>query len=322
MSEQFFSLTPDLILDVVERAALVRATGRTLALNSMENRVYELELEDGSRIVTKFYRPGRWTAEQILEEHAFVADLAANEVPAVAPLPLSNGSTLERSDDGIFFAVFPKTRGRILQELDDSRLQQVGRLLGRLHNVGAAKKAAHRLALTPDTYGWRSLELLASSPLLDAQAGPRYRAAAERVLRACEAVFTRVAARQLRLHGDCHLGNVLWQDTGPFFLDFDDMVTGPAVQDVWLVVRGRDEEAQRSREVLLRSYETMREFDRSELALIEPLRALRIIHYSAWIARRWEDPTFRHAFPDFGSQRYWFEELATLEEQADLITGT
>lgn len=312
-----------------------RATGRTLALNSMENRVYDIEMEwdegvsppssnpllrvDPSRVITKFYRPGRWTRETILEEHAFTLDLERAEVPAVPPLMLANGSTLEQSEEGFLFAVFPKVRGRILQELDDSRLQQVGRLLARLHNVGATKPAPHRLRLTPETYGWRSLEFLEASGLIHENLRVRYRQVVEEVLKTIEPKFSDVPT--FRLHGDCHLGNVLWQETSPFFLDFDDMVTGPAVQDIWLIVRGRDEEAQRQREVLIGSYESMREFDRSTLDLIEPLRALRIVHYSAWIARRWEDPTFKNAFPDFNTYKYWFEELNDLDEQLRLMMG-
>jgi Ser/Thr protein kinase RdoA (MazF antagonist) len=322
--EQFFTLTPDHILTAVEQAlgsatTGVRATGRTLALNSMENRVYEIEMDDNSRVVTKFYRPGRWSREMILEEHGFLKELVEAEVPAVAPVSLVDGTTLGTSDDGIFFAVFPKVRGRILQELDDSRLQQVGRLLARLHNIGSRTKAVNRLALTPETYGRKSLEFLESTDMIDAQVKNRYHDVVSAIIAASEPRFKNVPA--FRVHGDCHLGNVLWQDTGPFFLDFDDMVTAPAVQDIWLVVRGRDEEANRQREVMIRSYESMREFDRSTLGLIEPLRALRIIHYSAWIARRWEDPTFKNAFPDFGTYRYWFEELADLDEQLRQISG-
>ncbi|MBI3557734.1 MAG: serine/threonine protein kinase [Deltaproteobacteria bacterium] len=322
--EQFFTLTPERILGAVERAlgsdkTGVRATGRCLALNSMENRVYELEMDDESRVVTKFYRPGRWTREMILEEHGFLAELIEAEIPAVAPLPLTNSSTLAESEDGIFFAVFPKVRGRIVQELDDARLQQVGRLLARLHNIGASRAARHRLALTPATYGRKSLEFLDASGMIDHQLRARYRNVVEAILTAIEPQFANVPS--FRVHGDCHLGNVLWQENAAFFLDFDDMVMAPAVQDVWLIVRGRDEEAQRQREVLIRSYESMREFDRSALRLIEPLRALRIMHYSAWIARRWEDPTFKNAFPDFGSYKYWFEELAELDEQLRLVSA-
>jgi Ser/Thr protein kinase RdoA (MazF antagonist) len=317
--EHFFSLVPDRILDVVERALGdgARATGRTLALNSMENRVYEIELEDRPPVVTKFYRPGRWSREAISDEHRFLAELVEAEVPAVAPMILAGGETLATSDDGIFFAIFPKVRGRLLQELDDTRLAQIGRLLGRLHNVGARAPAPNRLALTVESYGRASLATLDATGLVVEALRARHRIMVEEICAAVAPLLDGIPAR--RIHGDCHLGNVLWRDEAPFFLDFDDMVTGPAVQDVWLVVRGRDADAVRRREVLLAGYEQMREFDRSTLRLIEPLRALRMIHYSAWIARRWEDPTFQRAFPDFPTARHWAEEIADLEEQLQLI---
>lgn len=332
-NQHFYSLTPERLLDVVERAldslkTGVRATGRALALNSMENRVYDIELEsdegEKSHVVAKFYRPGRWSREAILDEHQFIAELAENEVPAVKPLTLANGSTLDQSEDGIHFALFPKARGRILQELDDHQLAQIGRLLGRLHNIGAKKDAPNRLRLDVETYGRRSLEFLEGSGLIAENVAPRYRQVVGEILALIEPMLK--GARTQRVHGDCHLGNVLWhvppgatEHSQAFFLDFDDMVVAPAVQDVWMVVRGRGPEADRARDVLLRGYEQMREFDYDELRLVEPLRALRIIHYAAWIARRWEDPAFQNAFPDFGSQRYWVEELQTLDEQLELI---
>jgi Ser/Thr protein kinase RdoA (MazF antagonist) len=322
--EHFFTLTPERLLDAVERAlgGDTRATGRCLALNSMENRVYEIELEDGQRIVTKWYRPGRWSREQILEEHNFIAELAAEEVPAVAPLPLTTGTTLAQSDDGILFAVFPKVRGRILQELSNEQLAQAGRLLGRLHNIGARRPAAHRLKLDIDTYGRKPLEFLEGSGLLDAKLSERYRGLVLEILARVEPRLARVPTQ--RVHGDCHLGNVLWTGGGneamtTFFLDFDDMLNGPAVQDVWMVVRGRGEDADRARDTLLAGYEQMRAFDYTQLKLVEGLRALRMIHYAAWIARRWDDPSFKNAFPDFGSYKYWFDECNDLEEQLGYI---
>lgn len=321
--EHFYTLTPERILDSVERAigsakSGIRATGRCLQLNSMENRVYEIELDDNTSVITKFYRPGRWTRQAILDEHGFIEELAGAEIPAVKPIVLGNGATLDESDDGIFFAVFPKVRGRILQELADSQLAQIGRLLGRLHNIGARTKATHRITLDVNTYGRQALAAIESSGLIDANIALRYRQVAEEIFNLIEPMFANVP--NIRVHGDCHLGNVLWQHESAFFLDFDDMVMAPAVQDVWMVVRGRDEEAQRQRGVMLAGYEQMREFDYSTLRLVEPLRALRLIHYSAWIARRWEDPTFKNAFPEFGTQKYWFEEINDLHEQLSLIT--
>lgn len=324
--DHFFTLTPDRILDSVEEAldskrTGVRATGRTFQLNSMENRVYEIELDDNTRVVGKFYRPGRWTKDCILEEHGFIKELAANEVPAVAPLELASNTTLFSTPDGILFALFPKVRGQIMQELSDAELSQTGRLLARLHNIGAAKQAEHRISLTPETYGKGSLEFLKAGNFIDIQMGSAYSTAVETLLEMIRPMFSGVPVH--RIHGDCHLGNVLWhhtpQGSQAFFLDFDDMVTGPAVQDIWLVVRGRDEEAKRQRGVLLEAYETLRPFDYATLRLIEPLRALRMIHYSAWIARRWNDPIFQRTFPDFGSYRYWQEQLADVREQIQFI---
>jgi Ser/Thr protein kinase RdoA (MazF antagonist) len=293
-----------------------RATGRTFTLNSMENRVYEIELEDERRVVTKFYRPGRWSREQILEEHAFLAELVEAEIPAVPPLTLANGSTLDTSPDGILFAVFEKVRGRSLQELDDQQLAQAGRLLARIHSVGAQHAAEHRLRITP-AWALDSLRILEETGAIDIQVQTRYARAVRTIVQKIEPLFENVPLH--RVHGDCHLGNLLWQGERPFFLDFDDMVSAPAVQDVWMVVRGRDEDAARMREVMLAAYETMRAFDRSTLRLVEPLRALRMVHYSSWIARRWADPIFKRTFPEFVTYGYWVEEVDALEEQLRLI---
>jgi Ser/Thr protein kinase RdoA (MazF antagonist) len=314
--ESFFTLTPDALLGCVEAALGGRATGRTFTLNSMENRVYEIELEDERRVVTKFYRPGRWSREAILDEHGFLAELVAAEIPAVAPLQLAGGSTLSQTPDGIWFAVFEKVRGRSLQELDDLQLQQAGRLLARIHNVGESAPATHRARITPQ-WALDSLAILDERGAIDIQCQSRYRRAVETIVQKMEPLFKNVPAH--RVHGDCHLANLLWQNERPFFLDFDDMVTAPAVQDIWMVVRGRDEDAVRMRDVMLDAYQTMRTFDRATLRLVEPLRALRMIHYSAWIAKRWEDPIFKRTFPEFVTYPYWAEEVDTLEEQLRLI---
>ena len=318
--QDFFTLTPDALLDAVE-AALgggARLTGRCFTLNSLENRVYDLELEDGRRVVAKFYRPGRWSVAAIREEHAFLAELVEAEVPVVAPLPLSGdcggagGETLRALPAGIWFAVFPRVVGRSLQELDDLQLVQIGRLLGRLHNVAAARPAPGRPILTPRTYGEPALAALLASGLVDEQLRARYQQTAQALLAAAEPHWHGVTLH--RLHGDCHLGNLLWQNERPFFLDFDDLLTGPAVQDVWMVVRGRDAEAVRQRELLLSGYEQLRRFDRRTLRLIEPLRGLRMIHYAAWVARRFADPIFPQTFPQFPSAQHWASELQALQE--------
>ncbi len=323
-TQYFFELTPDRVLQSVEASGL-RCTGRCAALNSFENRVYEVELdsewvterppwERPDRRVAKFYRPGRWTEQQILEEHQFLADLVEAEVPAIAPVPFPDGRTLHRTrEGGIWYAVFPKVGGRAPDEFSDEQLLRVGRLLGRIHNVGASRDAPHRIRLTPETYGTENLEFLLQNGFIPLECRGRYEKAAREIIRRIAPRFEGVPVH--RVHGDCHPGNLLWNTHGLFFLDLDDMVVAPAAQDLWLLIPGRDREAMRQRELILEGYGEMRAFDRSTLGLIEGLRALRFIHYTAWIARRWKDPAFPEAFPEFGSHPYWVGETADLEEQ-------
>jgi len=300
VTTSFASLTPDRVLDAVEVGGL-RSTGRCLPLRAFENRVYEVELEDESRLVVKFYRPGRWSRETILDEHAFLAELAAAELPVVPPLDLGTGSTLV-DVDGIFYAAFPRVRGRTLDEADDERLRQIGRLIGRVHAIGAARDAPHRPRLTVERYVHEPLEVLRAGGFVREPLAGRYRDVA---LRIADAVAKPLAgARTQRIHGDLHWGNVIWAMDGPILLDFDDCLVGPPVQDLWLLSRGESEEARKGRARLLEGYEIFREFDRSTLALAEPLRALRIIYMSAWIARRWDDQSFRSGFPAFGTDNY------------------
>lgn len=322
--DSFFTLTPDRILDAVEDAlgrekTGVRATGFALPLNSVENRVYEIGMDDNSSVVTKFYRPGRWSQEQILEEHRFIQKLHDNEIPVVPPKVLHpSGSTLQESKDGILFAVFPKVRGRLLDELDDAQVRQIGRYLARIHAIGESLGPSVRIPLNVQTYAERPLALLLNSPFLDAHSRSRYEPLVKNICDAISPLFERVPVH--RVHGDCHPGNTLWTADGKSFLvDFDDCVVAPAVQDLWMVVRGRDEAALKQREELIQAYEVFREFDRSQLKLIEPLRALRMIHYSGWIAQRWNDPSFPRMFPNFGTQPYWQEEIEELGESLSLI---
>lgn len=326
----FFEMTPDRVMNAVEHSGLV-CTGRCQTLNSFENRVYEVEVEVSDeelsrdplskKKVAKFYRPGRWSEKQILEEHEFIYDLLEREVPAIAPERFSDGRTLHVDQQtGIFYTVFPKVGGRAPDELSDEQLIRLGRLLARLHGVGSSKEARERMVLNPETYGLANLDFLIKGGFIPLELEKRYATAVERI---CSKVIPWFEAEpQIRLHGDCHLGNLLWNAQGPFFLDFDDMIRGPAVQDIWLLLPGRpgsDPEGSRQLSVLLSGYDEMREFNRQSLRLIEPLRALRMIHFSAWIARRWEDPAFPYAFPQFGTHRYWQEQLQDLEEQQRLI---
>jgi Ser/Thr protein kinase RdoA (MazF antagonist) len=310
----FFALTPDRVLDAVEAGGL-RSTGRCLPLRAFENRVYEVELEDGRRLVVKFYRPGRWSRETILDEHRFLLDVAEAELPVAAPLDLGTGVTLNETD-GIYYAAFPRIRGRTLDELDAEQRRRIGRTIGRLHAVGATRPAPHRPALTVERYIHEPLEVLARAGVLPEPLGTRYREVALRI--AAVAAPRLAAVPSQRIHGDLHHGNILWTPD-PVLVDFDDCLMGPPVQDLWLLARGGDEEARRAREELLEGYAVFRDLDRATLALVEPLRAMRIVYMSAWIARRWQDPAFPQAFPGFGDHRYWMQEYEVLAGIAEAL---
>jgi Ser/Thr protein kinase RdoA (MazF antagonist) len=319
----FYELTPDRILDAIELAGFM-PTGRFTALNSMENRVYEVEIELDTPPATpserfkiiKFYRPGRWSKFQIEEEHRFLLDLVENEIPVVAPLSLKDGKTISEMV-GIFFSVFPKVGGRIPDELTTEQLQQVGRLLGRMHLTGRAREAKHRLHLSPQSYGLINLDFLLTNDILPLSVKEPYENTVKALCAAIEPMFRGV--RTQRIHGDCHYGNLIWGSKGPFWVDFDDMVVGPPVQDLWLLVPGRELEDRILFESLLEGYEQMCQFERSTLRLIEPLRALRLINYSTWIAKRWQDPAFQRVFENFGTDRYWQEQIGYLREIHQLI---
>jgi Ser/Thr protein kinase RdoA (MazF antagonist) len=310
MSEFFFSLTPDRVLRAVEAGGL-RPTGHCTPLTCLENRVYDLRLEDGSHVVVKFYRPNRWSREAILEEHAFLADLRRAEIPVCAPLAFPDGSTLHEVS-GIHYAVWPRTGGRAPEEFDDEQLAVLGRLLARIHGVGASAPALHRPRLEARSAALEPLARL-EQRFLPRECRRRYRAAVEEVAALYEVRSEGVPVH--RIHGDCHVGNLLRGDEGWFFLDFDDFAVGPAVHDVWMLLPGRDAEGQRQRELLIQAYRQFRDFEPRWLELVEPLRAFRFVFYADWIARRWEDPAFPAAFPHFGSAEYWECETRDLEEQ-------
>ncbi len=315
MNNFFFSLTPDIMIQALEKSGL-SPTGHCMALNSYENRVYDFKLEEGNHVVAKFYRPGRWTGEQILEEHSFLFELREYEIPVCAPIRFSNGETLHETE-GIYYAIWPRTGGRVPDELSDEVIEMLGRLLARIHNMGAAKEAVHRIRLTGETYGREPLAFLLENNILPQHCRSRYEYAANEIVKIYEELSGDVPFH--RIHGDCHLGNLLNGTEGWFFLDFDDFLTGPAVQDVWMLVPARDREGLRQREVFLEAYRIFRDFESSWLRLIEPLRALRYIRYAAWIARRWDDPAFPAAFPHFGTVEYWEKETADLEDQLEFI---
>jgi Ser/Thr protein kinase RdoA (MazF antagonist) len=320
LDDSFFALTPERVLESVEVHGR-RATGYALALNSLENRVYEVELEDGERLVAKFYRPGRWSREAILAEHQFLRELEEAEVPAVSPLDLGDGMTLRESpaDGGaLLYAVFPKVRGRVPAELSDDSLMMLGRLVARLHNVGSAHPAPDRPVLDPESYGTASLNVILSGDWVPDELRPRIKRAAEGIIEGCRKVWPQ--AKPIRLHGDCHLGNLLQASAGNFFfVDFDDFLAGPPMQDLWLMAPGRDDEALAQRALLAEAYSEMRAFDLQTLKLVEPLRALRILRYCAWIAQRWSDPAFQRTFPQFTEHSYWQREAQELEEQQGYV---
>jgi len=325
-TQYFYSLTPDKILDAVEAFGFT-CTGRCMALNSMENRVYDVEIEieekhprcpsDRFRIV-KFYRPGRWSKEQILEEHQFLLDLVEYEIPAVAPIVFANGETLlDVPGAGIWCAVFPKVGGRSPDELSPEQIPQVGRLLARMHGVGATRQAPTRLEISPQTFLLDNLDYLQREKVLPPAIENRYEFVVRSAAEITAPWFTQ--AQSQRIHGDCHLGNLLFGTDGFFWVDFDDMLRGPCVQDMWLLVGGRDAAATEKLDLLVEAYEQMRDFDRSTLRLIEPLRTMRVVHFNTWIAKRWSDPAFPRAFVEYGTERYWQEQLQFLEEQLELI---
>lgn len=315
----FSALTPDCIMNALDSLGY-RCDGRLLALNSYENRVYQVGMEEGPPLIAKFYRPKRWTDDAILEEHAFVQELAEREIPVVPALTV-DGKTLHRFD-GFRFAVFPKHGGRA-PELEDRRtLEWMGRFLGRIHAVGAIKPFQHRPVLDIKSFGEEPVQFLLSSGFIPADLEAAYRSVAEQALDGVRDCFERAGkgVKMLRLHGDCYAGNVLWTDDGPHFVDFDDSRIGPAVQDLWMLLpEGRTDMAQCLND-LLAGYEDFYDFDWRELHLIEALRTLRLIHYAAWLGLRWDDPAFKQAFPWFNTQRYWQDRVLELREQIALMS--
>jgi len=310
-------LTPDRVLDAL---ASVRVTGdgRLLALNSYENRVYQIWLDEGSgaaSVVAKFYRPQRWSDAQIREEHAFVRELAGHEIPVVAPTTLTGDDTLARFDD-FRFAVYPRCGGRAPELEDRATLEWMGRFIGRIHAVGAAVRFAERPALDIRSFGEEPREWLLAHDFLPSDIGETWAGVSAQALDGVRRAYDRAGdVRSLRLHGDCHSGNVLWTDVGPHFVDFDDCRSGPAVQDLWMLLSGERADRERELRAVLEGYEDFCAFDSRELHVVEALRTLRLIHYSAWIARRWDDPAFPAAFPWFNTQRYWQDRILELREQ-------
>ncbi len=316
-TDLFLSLTPEKVLAAVEAGGL-RCNPVCYPLNSFENRVYEVELEDRTRVVAKFYRPGRWSEEQILEEHQFLSDLADEELPVCTMRPFPGGGTLRRIE-GIWYALSDRRGGRAPDELDEATALRLGMLIGRMHNAALRRPAPHRPRLTAESYAKEDLYWLEDQDLLPRHLQGRYFETAHAISDVAEKRMDGVPTH--RIHGDLHLGNLLFRDGLLNVLDFDDMMVGAAVQDIWLALPGRDAWALKLRDRLLEGYEQFRLFDRSTLKLVEPLRGLRIIHYNAWLARRWHDPTFPANWPHFGTPEYWERETQDLVEQLAVIQG-
>lgn len=309
-------LTPDCILDALEQVGF-EPSGSLLALNSYENRVYQVSLNDGSFVIAKFYRPNRWSDAAILEEHAFSDELTQQEIPVVAPLAIKGKTLFEFK--GFRFAVFPRQGGRTPELEQPETLKQIGRFLGRLHSVGATRPFHDRPKLTVQNFGFDSLKFLLDNNFISPEVRANYQHAAEEALQLVTDRYEAILPRNIRLHGDCHPGNLLWTDSGPHFVDLDDCRMGPAIQDLWMLLSGTSDEMSIQFRNILEGYETFFEFDLAELALIEALRTLRILHYSAWLARRWDDPAFPLHFPWFDSPRYWEDQMLTLREQVERL---
>ncbi len=312
----FETLTPDFILDTIEDQGY-QCDGRLLALNSYENRVYQVGLEDSGPLIAKFYRPNRWSDEQILEEHAYCFELTEHELPVVAPLLRNQNSLFNRPNGEINFrfSLFPR-RGGHAPELDNlDNLFILGRLLGRMHRIGGSKSFTCRPQINMNNFGYEAVEFIEQNFIPDTIA-ESYHSITSSLLDRMEVIFESLGdIKLIRAHGDCHVGNILWRDDNPHFVDFDDTRTAPAIQDLWMLLSGDRQQQTIQLNEILEAYTEFMEIDLRELHLIETLRTLRILHYSAWLARRWNDPAFPHSFPWFNTQRYWEEQILILREQ-------
>lgn len=307
-------LSPDTVLGAIDDLGYI-SSGQLLALNSYENRVYRVGLEEAKPLVAKFYRPARWSDEAILEEHRFCQALEAADIPVLAPIISSDRQSLHRYA-GYRYAVYPMQPGRWPELEQDDDLLWMGRLIARIHNCGRSEKFRHRLTIDPETLGKTSIEYILGHGFIPKDIETAYSTLTRDLMIAVGAAFARAGSYQtVRLHGDCHRGNILWTEKGPHFVDLDDCCNGPAVQDLWMMLSGDRAEMSIQLSLIVEGYEQFADFDRRELHLIEALRALRMIHYAAWLAKRWEDPAFPLAFPWFNTQNYWESHILELREQ-------
>ena len=313
----YTGLTPDTLLDAVDQCGY-QTDGRFIALNSYENRVYQVGIEAETPVIAKFYRPGRWSDEAIAEEHGFAKELAEQEIPVVAPL-LINAATLH-TYKGYRFALFRRHGGHWPELNTQNDREWAGRFIARIHAVGATRPFKHRPTLDIDSFGQQSVRFLLEKGFIPTHIETAYSTLTEDLLQQINTAYNNAGnIQQIRLHGDCHPGNILWTDDGPHFVDLDDCRTGPAIQDIWMLISGDRYEMQTQLIDIIEGYLQFHDFDHRQLQLIEPLRTLRILHYAAWLARRWKDPAFPRAFPWFNTARYWEEHILTLREQASLL---
>ena len=309
----FTRLTPDLVMDAVESVGY-QSDARILELNSYENRVYQIGIEESEPVVGKFYRPDRWSNEEILEEHEFTQELADEEISVVAPLEIEENRTLG-SFNQFRFSLYPRRGGRA-PELDDLNcLEILGRFIGRIHSVSTRRRFEYRRAISIEEYGIETRNFLLEKNFLPLELLPAYESVSAGLLQDLEPIMTAFPYRSIRLHGDCHMGNVLWRMDTPHFVDFDDARSGPAIQDLWMMLSGEPAEQSIQMSAILKGYRDFSDFDYTELRLIEPLRTLRMMYHAGWLARRWDDPAFPRAFPFFNTERYWSEHILELREQ-------
>lgn len=313
----FNGLTPDTILNIAEQQLGRYLTNVCRPLNSYINRVYELEDEDGEGVIVKFFRPGRWTKEALLEEHTFLNELAEAEIPVIAPLALEDGQTLG-SYGRINYAFFPKRGGRLVDELNDEQWAALGRLMGRMHLIGSGGTFTHRPRMEPGQSTQAQLDYILASGLLHQELASAYTGLVHRLIATAAPLFEQT--EMIRIHGDCHSGNLIYRPGESYYLiDFDDMVTGPPVQDFWMLLPGDLQSAFVEIDIFLEGYETFRHFDRKSLVLIEPLRAMRFVHYTAWCAYQVKEDGHSAVMPNFGSRAYWQQEIADLQDQLERL---
>ncbi len=316
LEHPYDGLTPDVVMAALESVGL-RADGRMLALNSYENRVYQIGIEDGAPVVAKFYRPERWSTEGILEEHAFALELAAAEIPVVPPLVRDGRTLFEQA--GFRFAVFERRGGRWPELASEGDREWIGRFLGRIHVVGRRERFEHRPRLTVQRLGSAPRAWLLESKWIPEHVRAAYESVSLELLDGVQRQLDAANLAELRIHGDCHPGNVLWSEHGPHFVDLDDCMTGPAIQDLWMLLSGSRHEMSEQLHQILRGYSLFCDLDHAELRCVEALRSLRILHYAAWLAQRYEDPAFPRAFPWVAEPRYWEQHVLSLREQLSAL---